>query len=153
LNGDDNEKPRGEWNTLDLLCLGQTGIHVVNGTVNLVLTNISRNRNGRIEPLTRGRLTLQSEGAEVFFRNIRLKPIREIPEPFPEALARAVVLNPLTEAERREGWGLLFDGETTTGWRGFRAKTVPAGWQPHAGALTVIGKAGDLVTERQYDNF
>src|SRR5262245_16803048 len=42
LNGDDNEKPRGQWNKLDLICVGQTGIHVVNGTVNLVLTNLRR---------------------------------------------------------------------------------------------------------------
>src|SRR5262245_23744700 len=40
LNGDDNEKPRGQWNKIELFCVGQTGIHVVNGTVNLVLTNI-----------------------------------------------------------------------------------------------------------------
>ena len=31
-------------------------------------------------PLTRGKLQLLSEGAEVFFRNVALKPIRAIPE-------------------------------------------------------------------------
>ena len=44
--------------------------------------------------------------------------------------------NTLTEAERREGWRLLFDGTTTNGWRGYRSNTVPAGWQVLDGALT-----------------
>jgi hypothetical protein len=79
LNSQDNEKPRGQWNKLELICLGQTAIHVVNGTVNMVLTNCRRSLDGREEPLVRGRLQLQSEGAEVFFRRLRLRPIREIP--------------------------------------------------------------------------
>jgi hypothetical protein len=30
-------------------------------------------------PLTRGRIQLQSEAAEVFYRNLAIRPIREIP--------------------------------------------------------------------------
>ncbi len=111
LNGDDNEKPRGQWNKLDLICVGQTGIHAVNGTVNLVLTNIRKTIDGNNEPLTRGRIQLQSEGAEVFYRNIRLRPIAVIPIEFREAL-KAPPANTLTEKERADGWKLLFDGTT-----------------------------------------
>lgn len=28
--------------------------------------------------------------------------------------------NILTDAERKAGWKLLFDGKTTTGWRGYK---------------------------------
>ncbi|MEO8075181.1 MAG: DUF1080 domain-containing protein [Acidobacteriota bacterium] len=73
------EKPHGQWNTLDLYCLGQTSVHVVNGTPNLVLTGLRRTVDGRDVPLTRGRLQLQSEGSEVFYRNIGIRSIREIP--------------------------------------------------------------------------
>jgi hypothetical protein len=90
LNGDDNEKPRGQWNKLDLICIGQTGIHVVNGTVNLVLTDIRRSVDGQDEPVTRGRIQLQSEGAEVFFRNIRLRSIKEAPREIQDALKALV---------------------------------------------------------------
>ncbi len=37
-----------------------------------------------------------------------------------EGVAAQQEHNTLTAAERAEGWQLLFDGETTNRWRGFR---------------------------------
>lgn len=152
LNGDDNEKPRGQWNKLDLICVGQTGIHVVNGTVNLVLTNIRKTIDGRDEPLARGRIQLQSEGAEVFYRNIRLRPIKEVPLEFQQALQEPPA-NTLTAKERADGWRLLFDGTSMQGWRGYQQKGVPSGWRAIDGALVRVEKAGDLITEDQFGDF
>jgi hypothetical protein len=152
LNGDDNEKPRGRWNTLDLVCVGQTGVHVVNGTVNLVLHNIRRQVDGREEPVTRGRIQLQSEGAEVFFRNVRIRPVKEVPPEIKAAMAEPPP-NTLTEAEKAAGWKLLFDGTSTKGWRGYRQNGVPAGWQARDGALVRVDKAGDLITDGQFGDF
>jgi hypothetical protein len=152
LNGDDNEKPRGKWNKLDLVCVGQTAVHVVNGTVNLVLTNIRRTVDGREEPLARGRIQLQSEGAEVFFRRLRLRPVKEVPPEIRDVMAQPQP-NTLTERERAEGWKLLFDGESTRGWRGYRQKEAPAGWQAKDGALVRAGKASDLITAEQFGDF
>jgi len=76
----DNEKPKGLWNTVELFCVGQTSVHVVNGTVNMILTGLRHKVNDREVPLTKGRIQLQSEGAEVFYRNVAVRPIREIPE-------------------------------------------------------------------------
>jgi hypothetical protein len=53
---------------------------VINGKPNMVLTNIRRNVDGREEPLTRGKIQLQSEAAEVYYRNIEIKPIDAIPD-------------------------------------------------------------------------
>jgi hypothetical protein len=75
----DAERPRGEWNTLELYCLGQTSVHVVNGRTNMVLTGLRHMVDGREAPLTKGRIQLQSEAAEVFYRNIAIRSIREIP--------------------------------------------------------------------------
>jgi len=75
----DNEKPTGEWNTIELYTVGQTSVHMVNGKVNLILTG-SRHKVGDKEvPLTRGKIQIQSEGAEVYYRNISIRPISEIP--------------------------------------------------------------------------
>ncbi|MDP4149710.1 MAG: DUF1080 domain-containing protein [Bacteroidota bacterium] len=76
----DGEHPSGEWNTLDLYCHGDTSVHMVNGLVVMVLYHSGQLVDGKIVPLTRGRLQIQSEGAEVFYREIRIEPIGKIPE-------------------------------------------------------------------------
>ncbi len=50
-------------------------------------------------------------------------------------------------------WRSLFDGKTTTGWRGFLAKEMPAGWKVVDGALTRVDKAGDIVTLDEFADF
>src|SRR5262249_44862308 len=35
----DNEKPTGQWNTIELVTVGGTSVHIVNGKVVMVLTN------------------------------------------------------------------------------------------------------------------
>ncbi len=76
----DYEKPHGEWNTIELYCFGGTSVHVVNGNVNMVNYNSSKYLGeGNIEPLTKGKIQFQSEGGELFVRNIKIKPIKEIP--------------------------------------------------------------------------
>ena len=76
----DNERPAGEWNTIEIYCAGQTSAHVINGKVVLVLQGLRQRVDGKETPLTKGRLQLQSEGAEVFYRNMSIRPIREIPK-------------------------------------------------------------------------
>ena len=61
--------------------------------------------------------------------------------------------NTLTAAEKKDGWKLLFDGKTTTGWRGWKQQTAPDGWKAVEGALTRVDKAGDLITVDQYASF
>ncbi len=78
----DHEKPTGEWNTLELLCVGGTCVHVVNGKANMVLTNTRLVIDGKDYPLRQGRLQLQSEGAEIFYRDIFIKPLKSLPKEF-----------------------------------------------------------------------
>jgi hypothetical protein len=61
--------------------------------------------------------------------------------------------NTLTTAERAAGWRLLFDGSTTSGWRGYRQSTIPNGWQALDGALTRTSGGGDIVSLDQFANF
>jgi len=69
--------------------------------------------------------------------------------------------NTLTPEEVRDGWRLLWDGQTTNGWRGAKLANFPAkGWKMENGVLKVVGSdgkeaanGGDIVTTRTYRNF
>ena len=79
IKSSDAEKPSGEWNTLDLYCHGDTSVQVVNGRVMMVLYHLGQVDNGQVRPLVRGKIQLQSEGAEVYYKSIRLRSIDRIP--------------------------------------------------------------------------
>ncbi|MFM7244620.1 MAG: PQQ-dependent sugar dehydrogenase [Planctomycetaceae bacterium] len=62
--------------------------------------------------------------------------------------------NTLTEAERRGGWRLLFDGLTTDGFRTYRKDHISPGWVVEDGALVRrAAGAGDLVTADEFAAF
>jgi hypothetical protein len=62
--------------------------------------------------------------------------------------------NTLSEAEKLGGWRLLFDGESTEGWRNFKRDGISDGWKVQDGALVrAAGGAGDIITKEQFDNF
>ncbi len=70
-------------------------------------------------------------------------------------------LNTLTQQDKKEGWKLLFDGKTMSGWRGAYMDSLPRkGWEVKDGMLIVResggGEAafgGDIVTIDQYSSF
>jgi hypothetical protein len=80
----DAEKPRGEWNTLDLFCFDGDSIHIVNGRVVMRLHHAQRLDGAEPAPLTAGAISLQTEGAEVFYRNVEIQPIEKFPAEFAE---------------------------------------------------------------------
>lgn len=62
--------------------------------------------------------------------------------------------NRLSDAERRAGWRLLWDGSTSSGWRGVKGGGFPAnGWSMQDGMLRVQGAGGDIATARDYGDF
>lgn len=79
IKGSDAEKPTGQWNTLDLYCHGDTSVHVVNGKVMMVLYHNGQSDKGEVRPLTKGKIQLQSEGSEVYYKAIRIQSITAIP--------------------------------------------------------------------------
>jgi hypothetical protein len=81
----DNEKPTGEWNTVELICLGPESLHVVNAKVVMRLYGPHRIDTPVPQPLTSGRLILQSEGAELYYRDIEIRPIRAMPTAYAAA--------------------------------------------------------------------
>jgi len=66
----------------------------------------------------------------------------------------------LTEDEKKEGWQLLFDGTSTTGWHSYGNTGAGSSWKAADGVLyldttKIDGKReeGDLVTDKEYGNF
>ncbi|MCH7473243.1 MAG: DUF1080 domain-containing protein [Gemmatimonadetes bacterium] len=68
-------------------------------------------------------------------------------------------INTLSAAEVEQGWQLLFDGESTDGWRGYNRDGFPNdAWEVRDGNLVTLaqedgGSGVDLVTEEQFENF
>jgi hypothetical protein len=63
-------------------------------------------------------------------------------------------VNALTDAEKAEGWQLLFDGKTTDGWRNYGSDSIGGGWKVEDGALVRSAKgAGDIITTDKYGAF
>lgn len=70
------ESPPGEWTTLELISFEGKSLHIVNGHVVMILKNSRYTLpDGKEVAMTKGKIQLQSESAEVFFRDIKIKPI------------------------------------------------------------------------------
>ncbi len=104
------------------------------------------------------------EGKIVKWKNIKLKTTalensrKEIDSDVPEI---SYLANQLTENDKRKGWRLLWDGQTTNGWRGAKLDKFPErGWEIKDGTLTVLASdgaesrnGGDIVTEDSFKDF
>lgn len=66
IKSTDAEKPTGEWNKVEVIVKGGNITYLVNGQV----VNEAKNSS-----LVAGRILLQSEGAEIYYRNVRLQEL------------------------------------------------------------------------------
>lgn len=80
LKGSNAELPNEEWNTVEVICANGQIVHRVNGRVVMYLRNPTHLVGRKLKPLKAGKIQIQSEGAEVFYRNINLKLIDELPK-------------------------------------------------------------------------
>jgi len=61
--------------------------------------------------------------------------------------------NTLTDAEKKAGWKLLFDGKDASAqWRGYKMDKLPDGWKAEDGALVRHG-GPDIVTKDEFESF
>ena len=70
--------------------------------------------------------------------------------------------NALTTTEKEAGWILLFDGESTDGWRGVNKTAMPGAWEVVDGTLYCQGSGkgeagatdgGDILFDKKFKNF
>ncbi|MFX0558192.1 3-keto-disaccharide hydrolase [Maribacter sp. CXY002] len=102
-----------------------------------------------------------TEGTEIIWKNIKIltdslsKYSRSTP------IQPIITKNALGVDEAKKGWKMLWDGETTNGWRGARLDEFPEqGWEINDGVLTVLSSGGaesaaggDIVTKELYGDF
>ncbi len=104
------------------------------------------------------------EGLTVAWRNIRICTKNLALEKLPyygEIPQVNAIDNTISDEEQAQGWKLLWDGKTTTGWRGAKATSFPQhGWKVENGELVVLKagggestNGGDIVTTKKYKNF
>ncbi len=103
----------------------------------------------------------QKAGTEIRWRNIRI--LTDNLQEYSKASSAKQIStkNQLTIDEQNNGWKLLWDGETSKGWRGARLDHFPeSGWRIESGELTVLASGGaesaaggDIVTVDTFGDF
>jgi serine/threonine-protein kinase len=73
-------KATGEWNTLEVLTFRDRTVHRLNGQLCLAIREARRWYGKVPQPLHRGRIQLRSAGAEIYFRNLLIRPLDRPPE-------------------------------------------------------------------------
>ena len=151
----------GEWNKYRIECIGNSirtwlnGVacsHVIDdmtpeGFIALQVHGIGNNK--------------EKEGQQIKWRNIRIKTKNLKPAPYEGIPVVNLVANNLSEAEKEQGFKLLFDGKSTTGWKSSKGESFPEkGWGIKDGVLTANPKTGenaerggDIITEKQFGAF
>ncbi|MEX2404667.1 MAG: DUF1080 domain-containing protein [Balneolales bacterium] len=103
-------------------------------------------------------------GALIKWKNLRIRTDNleaHKTSPDPQVDEVSYLVNELSEREKRNGWRLLWDGESGEGWRGAKLNEFPSsGWLMEDGELTVQAtngegatRPGDIVTEELYSDF
>ncbi|PWG79687.1 DUF1080 domain-containing protein [Pararcticibacter amylolyticus] len=161
-----NEKGKGafktgEYNHIRIECIGNEMRTWINGKPCAYVVD-TLDPKGFIGLQVHGINKEEQAGKRVYFKNIRIRTSGLIPKIFPSGIYVVNTRpNTLTDYEKRNGWKLLFDGKTTTGWVGAYKPTFPQkGWKIQDGILSVLssdGKesenGGDIVTKEQFSAF
>jgi hypothetical protein len=73
---------RDGWNTAEIIARGDTTTHILNGQVVSKGTGVrlvDPDKPGPPPPVTRGRIALEIEAAELYFRNVELRLLKDLP--------------------------------------------------------------------------
>lgn len=153
----------GEWNHYRIEAIGPYIRTWVNGVQcsNLVDDMTTK---GIIAFQVHGIWKKEEEGKVVKWRNIKIKTTdlansrMAVDKDVPQI---SYLNNQLTNKEVRTGWRYLWDGKSTTGWRGAKLATFPStGWEMEDGVLKVLSSGGaesrnggDIITIDTYSDF
>lgn len=138
----------GDWNKLRIVADGSSIKTWLNGVARADIHD-SVSPEGVIGLQVHGVGQVESKvGLKVRFRNIRIHELTGDN-------------NTLSDQEKADGWRLLWDGQTTTGWRSPKSDSFPTkSWQITNGEFCVVSSGnaeaqagGDIITTERYANF
>ncbi len=151
---------KGDWNKCRIECVGNVLRTWVNGIpTGHVVDNLTPK--GFIALQVHSISKPEEEGKQIRWRNIRIQTKNLKPSPPDNIFVVNLVPNTVSEQEKQQGVKLLFDGKTTTGWRGAHKEKFPEkGWLVEDGILSVVKSTGgestnggDIVTEEEFGAF
>jgi hypothetical protein len=76
------ENAPGEWNTIELISFNGKSLHIVNGHVVMILSNSRYVKDGKTFPMIKGKIQIQSEAAEVYYKDIKIRNLESLPEEY-----------------------------------------------------------------------
>jgi hypothetical protein len=149
----------GEWNRYRIECIGnsiKTWIndvpcaHVIDdmtptGFIALQVHGIGNNK--------------EKEGQQIKWKNIRIKTTNLKPSPSQGIYVVNLLPNNLSEAEKEQGFELLFNGKDLTNWKvASNGEAVKKGWEVINNELVVnankeVKGDGDISTKKEYGPF
>jgi hypothetical protein len=150
----------GEWNHYKIECIGPSIRIWLNGIPSAWLID-DMTPKGFIALQVHSINRKELEGGKIRWRNIRIKTSNLKPAPFDDIYVVNLLPNNLSNAEKQQGFKLLFDGKTTNGWKSANAESFPAqGWEVKDNNLTVLAsggpgskRGGDIVTTEKFKAF
>ncbi len=150
----------GEWNHYRIECIGNSiktwlnGVacaHVIDdmtpeGFIALQVHGIGNNK--------------EREGHQIKWKNIRIKTENLEPSPSEGIYVVNLIPNNLSDAEKEQGFKLLFDGKSVDAWKSARTGEFPSnGWEVKDGVLSVLSReqsrerGGDIITKEEFGPF
>ena len=153
----------GEWNKVRIECLGHSIRTWLNGVPCARIWD-DATPSGFISLQVHAVGSEKEAGKTVAWRDIRIctEDVARYVTPDAQSAPEVNLIdNTLSPAQKAEGWKLLWDGQTTEGWRGARLTAFPSkGWVVEDGVLKVCKgnggestNGGDIVTTRTYKDF
>ena len=148
------------WNKCRIECIGHTMRTWINGQPAAHLVD-AMTPEGFIALQVHAVGKEEEAGKKVAWRNIRIATQGLSSSASDNIFVMNLVPNTLTQQEEQNGVRLLWDGQTTTGWRGAYKSDFPSnGWEIKDGALHVMKSTGgesenggDIVTTDEYSAF
>jgi len=151
----------GEWNRYRIEAIGNTIKTWVNGQEVAYFVD-DLDARGFIGLQVHSIQNKEDEGRKTYFRNVRIQTENLSTLAFKKPVfVVSTGKNNLTQEEKSQGWKLLFDGVSSTGWESARKEAFPKeGWTIEEGILTIqksdgseARTFGDIVTTEQYSAF
>ncbi|MGB5171561.1 MAG: DUF1080 domain-containing protein [Eudoraea sp.] len=151
---------QNEWNHYRIEAIGDTIKTWINGVAAAYLIDDKTDK-GFIGLQVHSIGKDKKEGTEIQWKNINILTDNLEKYSRKSNLTPVITKNALTIDETKSGYKMLWDGNSTEGWRGARLDEFPEnGWEIENGELTVLASGGgessaggDIVTKELFENF